>query len=81
MEQVTLNAKPQLTAKHKQKGLLFSKSFVLTGPTGERRFKTMLDTVHIDKKWFYMAKIKKKVIYIYIYIYTRRETSWTQTKE
>ena len=60
--QVKLSAKPKLTPLNKQQRLLFAKPFVITDYAGQNRFKTVYDTIHLDEKWFYMAKIKNKVI-------------------
>ena len=56
-----VNAKPQLTPFNKLQRLIFAKSFVLPSTRGQSRFNLMMDTIHLDEKWFYMAKVKRKV--------------------
>ncbi|ETW05258.1 hypothetical protein H310_04222 [Aphanomyces invadans] len=49
-----------LTDKHKAERLGFVKSFLRRGHGDTVHWHDMLDTVHIDEKWFYISKVNRR---------------------
>ncbi|KAH9155440.1 hypothetical protein AeRB84_002581 [Aphanomyces euteiches] len=56
--------KPALSEKNKEEHMKFALSFLQPGPCGKHIFSNMHDYVHVDEKWFFMAKVKRK-FYVY----------------
>ena len=55
--------KPRLNDGNKLEIVKFVKKFIQNGKNGKLIFNGMYDRVHIDEKWFYMTKTKKKILY------------------
>ncbi|ETV97349.1 hypothetical protein H310_09686 [Aphanomyces invadans] len=56
--------KPMLTEANTSARLDFAKSFVRLLPSGNHAFVDMNEYVHVDEKWFYLTKVKRK-FYVY----------------
>ncbi|KAF0702012.1 hypothetical protein AaE_016180 [Aphanomyces astaci] len=56
--------KPLLTDDNKAMRLEFAKSFLRPSSKGGHLFTSMRDIVHIDEKWFFLTKVKRK-FYVY----------------
>ncbi|KAF0707190.1 hypothetical protein AaE_013731 [Aphanomyces astaci] len=60
MKRCTSRLKPMLTDKHKSDRMAFVQRHLRTGASGKRYWHDMLDTVHIDEKWFYVTKQNRR---------------------
>ncbi|KAF0705977.1 hypothetical protein AaE_014303, partial [Aphanomyces astaci] len=56
--------KPMLTAENTRTRLDFARSFLRLLSDGTTVFSIMHDVVHVDEKWFYLTRVKKK-FYVY----------------
>ncbi|ETV85692.1 hypothetical protein H257_02297 [Aphanomyces astaci] len=56
--------KPMLTEDNTRARLDIAKSFVRHLPSGNHAFVDMNEYVHVDEKWFYLTKVKRK-FYVY----------------
>ncbi|KAF0716307.1 hypothetical protein As57867_002900, partial [Aphanomyces stellatus] len=56
--------KPLLTQANKMTRLRFSLNCLLPWPRGTHFFENMYNRVHIDEKWFFLTKVKKR-FYVY----------------
>ncbi|KAF0688357.1 Aste57867_20021 [Aphanomyces stellatus] len=56
--------KPLLTQANKMTRLRFALNCLLPGPRGTHFFENMNNRVHIDEKWFFLTKVKKR-FYVY----------------
>ncbi|ETV81644.1 hypothetical protein H257_05271 [Aphanomyces astaci] len=56
--------KPMLTEDSTRARLDFAKSFVRLLPSGNHAFVDMNEYIHVDEKWFYLTKVKRK-FYVY----------------
>ncbi|KAF0685580.1 hypothetical protein As57867_022478, partial [Aphanomyces stellatus] len=56
--------KPLLTHANKMTRLRFALNCLLPGPRGTHFFENMYNRVHIDEKWFFLTKVKKR-FYVY----------------
>ncbi|ETV73042.1 hypothetical protein H257_12079 [Aphanomyces astaci] len=52
--------KPHLTPANIEERLKFAMSFVRPLPSGRHLFNDMHDYVHVDEKWFYLMKVKRR---------------------
>ncbi|ETV93086.1 hypothetical protein H310_12881 [Aphanomyces invadans] len=60
MKRCTSRLKPMLMEKHKNDRMMFVKSYLRTTTSGKHVWHDMLDTVHIDEKWFYVSKLNRR---------------------
>ncbi|KAF0692795.1 Aste57867_16157 [Aphanomyces stellatus] len=56
--------KPLLTDKNKEVRVEYAKSFLRPSSNGHHVFDDMHDYVHVDEKWFYLTKVKRR-FYVY----------------
>ncbi|KAH9103000.1 hypothetical protein AeMF1_020566 [Aphanomyces euteiches] len=56
--------KPLLTSDNKTTRLKFAMSFLRPSSSGNLVFNDMFNYVHVDEKWFYLTKVKRKY-YVY----------------
>ncbi|KAF0717577.1 Aste57867_2222 [Aphanomyces stellatus] len=56
--------KPLLTEANRIARLAFAKSFLRPSLNGHHVFVNMYDQVHVDEKWFFLTKVKRR-IYVY----------------
>ncbi|ETW09292.1 hypothetical protein H310_01684 [Aphanomyces invadans] len=56
--------KSMLTEKNKENHMKFALSFLSPWSQGNHVLKNMYDFVHVDEKWFFMTKVKRK-FYVY----------------
>ncbi|KAF0760335.1 hypothetical protein AaE_003582 [Aphanomyces astaci] len=56
--------KPMLTADNVQVRLDFAKTFLRPSSNATTPFPNMHDIVHVDEKWFYLTRVKRK-FYVY----------------
>ncbi|ETW08077.1 hypothetical protein H310_02442 [Aphanomyces invadans] len=56
--------KPHLTPANVEERLKFAMSFVRSLPSGRHGFDDMHEDVHVDEKWFYLTKVKRRY-YVY----------------
>ncbi|KAH9104587.1 hypothetical protein AeMF1_019365 [Aphanomyces euteiches] len=56
--------KPMLTEDNKLERLKFAMSFLRPSSSGSHFFDNMYNYVHVDEKWFYLTKVRKK-FYVY----------------
>ncbi|KAF0695975.1 Aste57867_13247 [Aphanomyces stellatus] len=52
--------KPLLTDKNKEVRVQYAKSFLRPSSNGHHVFDDMHDYVHVDEKWFYLTKVKRR---------------------
>ncbi|ETV78282.1 hypothetical protein H257_07874 [Aphanomyces astaci] len=60
MKRCTSRLKPMQTDKHKSDRMAFVQRHLRTEASGKRYWHDMLDTVHIDEKWFYVTKQNRR---------------------
>ncbi|OQR82259.1 hypothetical protein ACHHYP_20806 [Achlya hypogyna] len=58
------HVRPMLTDTNKRARLAFASSFVRPLSDGTNTFVNMHDYVHVDEKWFYLTKVKRRY-YVY----------------